>query len=364
MKPMSRLDRTLPAFTPVQRDRAHLFLATRVAEMGGRKLEEGDWSAVYSEAKGIPLTGWSNLSIDIAFQHLGVEQKMICRRSAGSILEACGTRIMHPAGTRAIRIPNEDDPLIAARDILSQYRALIERRTTELDVLNRYNHDLIDRGGAIDIFQGLGMSITSARNLVPVEREPVMEPYAEPDMRNGWLLWQDTLREFLYFENEMSVPAADDIVAEWRQHSDGRRRGSRNLWIYDQATSEKIYSVTTEAGAKIQPYFKVPLPTDPHLYHFVVQGEDIGGGMIRAWVTSGTAKLLQQRLGELNPDVLGSAIKRVEPPDRAAMEGRSAFEPAATALCVSVGAYAELQSKFEAVSDEHLFRQLLDHLPE
>lgn len=360
---MSRLDKTLPAFTPAQLKAAHLFLATRVAEMGGRKLEEGDWSAVYSEAKGIPPTGWSNLSIDIAFGNLGVEQKMICRRSASSILEACGTRIMHPAGTRAIRIPNEEDPLIAARDILGQYRALIDRRTIELDVLNQYNHGLVERPGAIDILQGLGMSAASARGLIPATPKPSSESYAEPDMRNGWLLWQDSLREFLYFENEMSVPSNDDIVAEWRQRSDGRRRGSRNLWIYDKATSEKIYSVTTEAGAKIQPYFKTPLPTDPNLYHFVVQGEDIGSGMIRAWVGGSTAAMLQQRLGELSPDVLSSAVRRAASPDRAAVEGRSAFEPTATAILIGRESYTELQSKFEAVSDDHLFRQLLDHLP-
>lgn len=360
---MSRLDKTLPAFSPDQFKHAHLFLATRVAEMGGRKLEEGDWSAVYSEAKGIPPAGWSNLSIDIAFGNLGVEQKMICRRSAGSILEACGMRVMHPAGTRAIRIPNEEDPLIAARDILGQYRTLIDRRTTEIDILNRYNHGLIERPAAIDILQGLGMSAASARGLVPVTPKPASGAFAEPDMRNGWLLWQDSLREFLYFENEMSVPSDNDIVAEWRQRSDGRRRGSRNLWIYDKATSEKIYSITTEAGAKIQPYFKVPLPTDPNLYHFVVQGEDVGSGMIRAWVGSATATMLQQRLGDLSPDVLSSAVQRVVPPDCAAMEGRSAFEPTATAILIRMETYTDLQSKFEAVSDDHLFRQLLDHLP-
>lgn len=117
---MSRLDKTKPVFTVEELRQAHLFLATRVAEMGGRKLEEGDWASVYCEAKSIPVTGWSNLAIDVAYGHLGVEHKMICRRSSGSILDACGTRIMHPAGTRAIRIPNENDPLLAAQDILGQ----------------------------------------------------------------------------------------------------------------------------------------------------------------------------------------------------------------------------------------------------
>lgn len=360
---MSQLDSTLSVFTAAQFEQAHRFLATRVAEMGGRKLEEGDWSAVYSEAKGIPLTGWSNLAIDVAFGHLGVEQKMICRRSTGSLLDACGTRLMHPAGTRAIRIPNEQDPLIAARDIMNQYRALVERRTAEVDVVNRVHHGLLEQDQAILTLQGLGMSAASARKLVPVMRNPADGRYREPDMRNGWLLWQESLREFLYFENPMVVPDGGDIVAEWRQTADGRRRGSRNLWIYDRNTSEKIYSVTTEAGAKIQPYFKVPLPSDRNLYHFVVQGEEVAGGMIRAWVTHATAMLLQQRLGDLTSESLASAVERVIPPDRAALHGRSAFEPAATAILVHTAVYDQLVAKFDAVSDEHRFKLLLDHLP-
>lgn len=360
---MSRLDKTKPVFTFEEFKQAHLFLATRVAEMGGRKLEEGDWASVYCEAKKIPLAGWSNLAIDVAFGHLGVEHKMICRRSSGSILDACGTRIMHPAGTRAIRIPNEDNPLVAARDILGQYRQLIDRRTVEIDVLNKYHRGSFDRAEAMLILQGLGISAASARALVPTERTPAPGSLEMPDMRNGWLLWQDSLREFLYFENEMSVPEAETITAEWRTRGDGRRRGSRNLWIYDKESSEKIYSVTTEAGAKIQPYFKVPLPSDPNLYHFVVQGEEAGNGLVRAWITSITAQLLRERLGELTPEALANATENAVPPDQALKAGRSAFEPAAVPLLVGVDTYAALQAKFEAVSDEHLFRQLLDHLP-
>jgi hypothetical protein len=358
------MDKTLPAFTPEQFKKAHLYLATRVAEMSGRKLEEDDWSSVYCEAKGIPKTGWSNLSIDVAFQGLGVEHKMICRRSRGSILDACGTRAMHPAGTRAIRIPDQKDPLLAAQDILEQYRALIDRRSIEIDVLNRYNHFMIERDEALLVLEGLGMSAGSARNLVPTDRSQTDRPYADADMRIGWLLWQDTLREFLYFENRMSVPDPDQITAEWNQRGDGRRRGSRNLWIYDKATSEKIYSVTTEAGAKIQPYFKVPLPSDPNLYHFVVQGESLGEGMVRAWITGRTAGLLEQRLGNLSPDTLRAAVNAVTPLPVGNAEGRSVFEPVAVAVSVSTQTYEDLQSKFEAVSDEHLFRQLLDQLPD
>ena len=63
---------TLAAFSPEEYQRAHRLLATRVAFMLGRKLEEGDWAEVYCAAKGIPYTGWSNLAIDVVYQGLGV----------------------------------------------------------------------------------------------------------------------------------------------------------------------------------------------------------------------------------------------------------------------------------------------------
>lgn len=54
---------TLSAFNAEEKEKAHLYLATHVAEMMGRKFEEGDWAKVYCAAKGIPLGTWSNLSI-------------------------------------------------------------------------------------------------------------------------------------------------------------------------------------------------------------------------------------------------------------------------------------------------------------
>lgn len=41
---------TLPVFTAAEFERARLFLATHVADMMGRKLEEGDWAKVYCAA--------------------------------------------------------------------------------------------------------------------------------------------------------------------------------------------------------------------------------------------------------------------------------------------------------------------------
>ena len=73
--------KTLPAFTKEEYHNAHILLASRVATMLGRKLEEGDWAEVYCKAKNIPIQGWSNLSIDILHKGLGVEHKMLCKPS-------------------------------------------------------------------------------------------------------------------------------------------------------------------------------------------------------------------------------------------------------------------------------------------
>lgn len=96
----------LAVFTEEEYSRAKVFLATQVAHMMGRKLEEDDWNKVYCAAKGIPHSGWSNLNIDVNHKGLGVEQKLL--RVSGlrgrPIKSACGTTMMHPAATRSIRI--------------------------------------------------------------------------------------------------------------------------------------------------------------------------------------------------------------------------------------------------------------------
>ena len=68
---------TLPVFDAVQAKRAKILLATQVASMMGRKLEEGDWSSVYCKAKNIPDAGWSNLHIDVNYQGFGLELKLL-----------------------------------------------------------------------------------------------------------------------------------------------------------------------------------------------------------------------------------------------------------------------------------------------
>lgn len=321
-----RHPRTLPAFTDEEKDKAHQLLATRVAYMGGRKLEEGDWATVYCGAKGIPDRGWSNLQIDIMQGTLGVEHKMYCYRSRADLAEACGTSIMHPALTRSIRVPaNETNPNVAMADVLTQYGDLIERRKEE--VRKQANSD------------------------------------DEPDMRIGWLLWQESLRQFLYFEQEMLAPNPNDYRAEWRKNEGaGARKQSKSLWIYEGDTPKKRYSVTTEAGAKIQPYFDVPLLNDPNLYLFTVIGEVIRTGDVRVWVTDPTFRELQTLIGNLDTVHLSTVIidatkilALLEPVEQAKQE-------IARSLVITQEAYDALRTALPSVSDELSFQLLAQHL--
>src|SRR5687767_6404640 len=118
--------KTLPVFSEEQFNVAHHLLAARVAHMNGRKFEEGDWSSVYCGAKAIPQGGWSNLNIDVTHGNLGVEQKMLMKSSSRALKTWCGTSMMHPSATRAIRIDSLDrDPNEVMRDVFRQYGELI-----------------------------------------------------------------------------------------------------------------------------------------------------------------------------------------------------------------------------------------------
>lgn len=222
--------KTLKVFSDSEMEIAKDILSAKVATMLGRKMEEGDWDFVYCNAKKIPETDWSNLHIDINYNGLGVEHKMLRVTKKGSLLNECGTTKMHPAGTRSIRIPNEEDPNKAMVDILNQYNELIDSRARSV--------------------------------LIGTDKKTA-------DMRIGWLLWKDTLDEFLYFEEKMSKPNPTSFYAEWSiTPARGSRKSSRSLWIYEKNTGKKRYSVTTTAGAKIQPYFDIPAPNNKYLYHF------------------------------------------------------------------------------------------------
>ncbi|MBM4458080.1 MAG: hypothetical protein FJ011_10005 [Chloroflexi bacterium] len=302
---------------------AHRLLASRVASMLGRKFEEGDWSSVYHAAKGIPTRGWSNLNIDVMHAGFGLEQKMLCVQSRKSLREYCGTTLMHPAATRAIRIPSPDtDPTEVAAEILRQFADLIQQR-----------------------------------------RRKVIEdlPDCEPDMRIGWLLWQESLEEFLYFEQEMLAPNPADYWAEWKESGGGARKASRNLWVYERETGRKRYSITTSAGAKIQPYFDVPAPNDSSLYHFRVQGEELDGGLVRIWITTTTALLLRQTLGDLDHEALSATIIRAAA-QIAASEDQgeaAASSELAQPVTLTAEAYRILTTAFIGVSDEHRIQLFL-----
>lgn len=264
---------TLSVFSKIERKRAKILLAAKVASMMGRKFEEGDWIEVYCRAKRIPQESWSNLHIDINHLGLGVELKML-RINLGmdeSIKSICGTSRMHPALTRSIRIDSRmesaNDVMI---DIFAQYANLVDQRTA-------------------------GVQVGS--------------PDGSADMRLGWLLWESELREFLYFEEQMTKPRAKDFYAVWnRTPPRGVRKASRSLWIYDKLMQRKRYSVTTSAGIKIQPYFEVPHPSDPNLAYFRVQSEPVNEDTISLWVTAETAADVRRYLGSTDKEVVSQAV--------------------------------------------------------
>lgn len=314
---------TLPAFSDAERFKAHRLLAAQVARMMGRKLEEDDWATVYCVSKGIPKQGWSNLNLDIMHGRLGVEHKMIKRAADRPLMSYCGEGIMHPSATRSIRIPvGEDNPNKVMKAVLTQYADLIKQRRAK------------------------------------VESQSSGKP---ADMRTGWLLWQETLKEFLYFEERMEVPDTKGLYAVWNERETrGSRKASRNLWIYDSESKEKKYSVTTDAGAKIQPYFKVPLPDDKHLYHFVVQGEPYDRGVVRMWITPATAAQLQYLVGSLDWEtvsdaVLAARLQKIAPDELTA-------NPDIVEVCISESAYERLRRDTEGVSDEHCVQLLVRQL--
>ncbi len=311
--------RTLPVFTEAQLEQATDLLSAKVATMLGRKMEEGDWDFVYCNSKGIPITEWSNLHIDINHNGLGVEHKMLRIARSGTILNECGTTKMHPAGTRSIRIPDENDPNETMKIIFQQYGELIDARTQAVKANN---------------------------------------PDGSADMRTGWLLWKEALDEFLYFEEPMIIPNPEEYHAEWNiTPARGVRKESKSLWIYEKTTGKKMFSVTTTAGAKIQPYFDVPAPKDEHLYHFKVQGVTVDGGLVRVWLTRSTAKYLELLLGSLDAEELSSAISNFEPLEKCTTENSSSVDDIAVQIYVNNDAYEKLKRIYASTSDEYMFQQ-------
>jgi hypothetical protein len=203
--------------------------------------------------------------------------------------------------------------------------------------------------------------------LIQLRTEAVRKasPNIEPEMRTGWLLWEDTLTEFLYFEEPMACPNPDLLYAQWnRTPPRGARKGSQSLWVYDKSTNQKRYSVTTSAGIKIQPYFDVPAPSDPNLYYFRVQSEPAGEDTINLWVTASTANALRDRLGSLSRDVVSNAILQRLPTRSAISDARIQEVEFAVPIPVSLEAHSLLLARWTAVSDEHRAQLLLRALTE
>lgn len=316
---------TLPVFSGAQVKKAKLLLATQVASMMGRPFEEGDWSKVYCGAKGIPLADWSNLHIDVSYKGLGVEQKRLRVSLNGKPLRAiCGTIQMHPSATRSIRIDNfEADADAVMKDVFRQYEELIRDRT---------------------------------------ERVKEQSPGARVDMRVGWLIWESTLSEFLYFEERMLPPDPRKYFAEWSSTpARGARKSSKSLWIYERSTKQKRYSVTTSAGIKVQPYFDIPPPSDPNLYYFRVQSEPVDDDTVIIWVAASTARALERQLGQLNKDNVSTTIIKLARDGVLKLLAVKPGEDLAVPISISLEAHRCLMT-LKGAGDEHRAQLLLKAL--
>ena len=231
---------------------------------------------------------------------------------------------MHPSATRSIRIDDLDvEANEAMNDVFQQYEDLIETRTATVR----------------DISSG-----------------------ASVDMRVGWLLWETKLREFLYWEEAMAAPNANDYYAQWNERpAMGARKASKSLWIYDKRTRLKRYSVTTSAGIKIQPYFDVPAPDDPYLYRFRVQSEPKGWDTVVLWVSPTTASELAKHTDTKDREAVSQLIIRL-----GRLQGRDSIvmdssddRLSAVPVEVSRAAFECLGSNWAGVNDDHSVRLLL-----
>jgi len=158
---------TLQATTEEESLRLRTLIAGRVISMEGRKLEEGDWTDAYCDARGIPKAGWSNLDIDVTYENVGLEQKMLRFDRGDSIATACGKWLMHPSLTRSIRVDQSMEANEAMVSVLGQYSALLDARRAKVE--SRYQGD------------------------------------KQIELRTGWLLWRSDLTEYLYFENPRTL---------------------------------------------------------------------------------------------------------------------------------------------------------------
>ena len=311
---------TLPAeLSQAEKERVKRLLASKVVGMFGRKLEEADWTEVYCKARGIPNQGWSNLKLDVMVPGLGLEIKMLGVKDV-PIVNQCGTSLMHPSATRSISLPT-GDAHSAMEQVLTEYSELLESRRRSVD----------DQFG------------------VPSE------------LRSGWLLWKRSLDEFLYFEEKLEVPDFSKYTADWYEHnSDGARRRSRNLWIFDQ-NGRKRYSVTTERGVKVQPYFDIPPLGAKNLAIFKIQGEEVENDAVRIWLTASTYENL---LSIFNTKSYSTEMSKLLGGLPAISEGDvlESLEADLREIKIDKAVYENLCEKIEGVSDEHRMRQFISHV--
>lgn len=232
---------------------------------------------------------------------------------------------MHPSATRSIRLDSIDIPAQDAMiSVFAQYKDLIEQRTERVRA-------------------------TAGGKCV--------------DMRTGWLLWERSLTEFMYFEEPMIAPDPAQFFAEWNERpARGVRKPSKNLWIYERDTHKKRYSVTTSAGIKIQPYFDVPHPKDPHLVYFRVQSEPIGAEHVQIWITDESAQRLRDLTRDDSLDSLSQCILAVA--EKAPTDMHTAEINARLAVPVQITkqAHTALQQAWDGVSDEHRIQLLIQTL--
>ena len=316
---------TLQAFTPEEKAFAKRILSTQVASMMGRKLEEGDWSHVYCKARGLPNRGWSNLHIDVSHDGFGLELKLlrIPGLNGRPLKSCCGMTLMHPSSTRSIRIDAAHTPERALSEVFTQYAKLISDR-----------RDAVQR----------------------------QSPDKSPDMRTGWLLWEDNLIDFLYFEEPMVAPDLDLYRACWSDTpARGARKASRSLWIYNRVTNQKRFSITTSAGPKIQPYFDVPAPDDENLVYLRAQSEVLDERTIKLWISAATARALDYRLGGLDCQRVSDAFIKAVAEGTIPFDATDPEEGLAVGLEITQEAYNQLTA-WEAVSDEHRAQLLLKTL--
>jgi hypothetical protein len=161
----------------------------------------------------------------------------------------------------------------------------------------------------------------------------------------------------------MIAPSAEDYWAEWHvTPARGARKASKNLWIYDKLTNKKRYSVTSAAGAKIQPYFDIPAPNDPNLIHFRVQGEELDSNLVLIWLNCGTARELSVLLGSLDVATLSAAISDAAERTMDTSITATVFDELAQPVKLTKEAYLTLVNRWDGVSDEHRAQLLLHTL--